>query len=64
MPKPNMSLVDSLIARQTLRAKTAQDAWTDYCILRLKQGMGPGCHMRDFCSWWEQSRGESHGQPH
>ena len=56
MAKPNVSLVDVPIASQTLRAKNYQDAWTDYCILRLRQGKSPGCHMRDFCLWWEMAK--------
>lgn len=50
---PDTLKVDAVEANKTLSAKTAQDAWTDYCILRLRKGKSPGCDMRDFCAWWD-----------
>ena len=54
--KINTSLVDVVLAEKTLTATSAQDAWTLFCILRLRRNLSPGCHMRDFCAWWDEKK--------
>lgn len=51
--RPNISLVDEAKAEKTLHERNAQTAWTQYCILRRRDGKSPGCHMRDFWEWWD-----------
>ena len=56
--KINTSLVDVVLAEKTLTATSAHPAWTLFCILRLRRKQSPGCHMRDFCAWWDERKEE------
>ena len=54
--KINTSRVDVALVEKTLNATSAQDAWTLFCMLRLRRNLSPGCHMRDFCAWWDEKK--------
>lgn len=58
MAKPiNTDAVDKIAATQTLECKNAQDAWTQFCIIRLRQKVSPGCSMKEFGAWWDAVKG-------